>query len=70
MVQQNGQVANQVITGQAPADYTVIGAMISVSLQKLTIRDDLLKIEILKGNEVVAAGETTAPHGLVTAAVP
>ncbi len=70
VVQQNGQVANQVITGQTPADYSVIGAMVSVSLQKLTSRNDLITVEIWQGNEVVAAGETTAPYGLVTAAAP
>lgn len=69
----NGQSTSEPVAGTVPAEYSVTGtnritvSIVSVELQKQT-EEGTLKVEILKGDEVIANSETTAPYAVVSVA--
>lgn len=53
------------VTGNAPREYTGKGMAAACIIRKTT-SEGTLKVEILKGAEVVAKGETAQPFGIIT----
>jgi len=53
------------VTGKAPMEYTGKGLAAACVIRK-TVPEGTLKVEILRGKEVVASAETTAPYGIIT----
>ncbi|MGB5924885.1 MAG: hypothetical protein WBH01_02180 [Dehalococcoidia bacterium] len=63
----NGQVVSKSVDGMIPEQYSVSGTLVSVMFQKQT-EEGTLRVEIVKGNEVIASEETTAEYGIVSVA--
>ncbi|MEN6464941.1 MAG: hypothetical protein ABFD62_07150 [Syntrophaceae bacterium] len=53
------------IAGDAPREYAGKGMAAACIIRKTTA-EGILKVEILKGKEVVATGETAQPFGIIT----
>ncbi len=53
------------VKGNVPAEYKGKGAAAACVFRKITA-EGTLKVEILKGEKVVASSETTAPYGIIT----
>lgn len=53
------------VSGNAPQEYAGKG-MAAACLIRKTTAEGTLKVEILKGREVVASGETAQPFGIIT----
>ena len=63
----NGQVTSKSVDGIIPDQYTVTGTIISVVFQKQT-ELGILRVEIIKGNDVIASEDTVAAYGIVSVA--
>lgn len=66
IVTSDGKTASKSVEGKIPAEYQVDGAMVSVSFQK-KVEKGKLKVEILKGDKVMAESDTDAAYGVVSA---
>jgi hypothetical protein len=53
------------ITGNAPAEFTGKGLAAACVIRKTTV-EGAMKVEILRGKEVVSTAETVAPYGIIT----
>jgi hypothetical protein len=53
------------VKGTVPAEYKGKGAAAACVFRKVSTKGTL-KVEILKGEKVVATSETTAPYGIIT----
>jgi len=53
------------VTGKGPAEYTGNGLAAACVIRKTTA-EGTLKVEILRGKEVVSTAETAAPYGIIT----
>ena len=69
ILESNGGSSSRSVDGYTPAEYTVRGYIVSCAFQKMGERG-LLKVEILKGGEVVNSSYTTAAYGMVSVATP
>ncbi len=65
-VTNDGKSVPKYIYGIVPTKYPINGDIVSVSFQKKG-KSGTLKVEICKGNEVVAESETEAAYGAVSA---
>ena len=63
----DGQSTSKSVDGTVPAQYSVIGIIVSVVFQKQA-EEGTLKVEILKDDQVIASSETTAAYGVVSVA--
>jgi hypothetical protein len=62
-----GSSTSQSVSGTLPAQYQVRGRHVSANFQKQAEAGSL-KVEIVRGSQVLARSETTAPYGIATAA--
>ena len=53
------------VTGKAPGEYTGKGLAAACVIRKTTA-EGTLKVEILRGKDVVSTSETAAPFGVIT----
>ena len=63
----DGSSKSQTIEGKIPTQYAVECKIVSACFQKQTIKG-LLRIDILKDNEVISWSEASAEYGIVTVA--
>jgi predicted nucleic acid-binding Zn ribbon protein len=66
-VSSGGTSTSQSVEGTTPAVYSTTGKIVSTSFQKKN-ETGTLRVEILRGVEVVKQASTTAAYGVVTAA--
>jgi hypothetical protein len=64
----DGKSTSTTVAGKVPAQYRIEGAIASVSFQKQSDDMATLRVEILKGQEVAAEANTSAPYGVVSVA--
>ena len=64
----DGSNTGRSVEGTVPASYEAQGAAISAVAQKRSEGGQLLRVRILKGDQVVGESETTAAYGGVTVA--
>jgi len=62
-----GKSASKSVEGKVPGQYNVTGNIVSVSFQKKS-ESGSLKVQILKGGNVVAETETSAAYGVASVA--
>lgn len=67
VVTAEGQSTSKSVDGTVPEQYLVSGAIVSVVFQKQS-QEGILRVEIVKGTEVIASEETTASYGVVSVA--
>jgi len=53
------------VTGKAPTEFAGEGLAAACAIRKTTSKGTL-KVEILRGKEVVSTAETAAPYGIIT----
>ncbi len=66
-VTSDGDSVSKSVDGVVPTQYSLSGTIISCSFQK-QVEAGTLKVEILKGGQVVAESDTTAAYGVVIVA--
>lgn len=67
VVTASGQSTSKSVDGIVPTEYSVTGNIVSGVFQKQT-EEGNLKVEIIKGGQVIASSETTAAYGVVSVA--
>ena len=65
----SGQSSSRSVDGYTPREYTVKGVIVSCTFQKMC-ENGLLRVEILKGGEVVNSSFTSAHYGIVSVTAP